>query len=254
MEAAAGKETSKRPAAEATAEAESSKRPKTVAAAPFTEDELDSALTSLKRVASDDGSSIDWSAVRSLLASAAHQPHSDWARIEEYADVLGGLIGGADTAAFRAIFYRVLRDGGWDSAAAAAATRPKTIAPWAVLIMGTNGIRKTTSVYEPWFGEALRCSLRSSSSCEELPFGGNSFFRQLDFIMATVANEEFRFIAEIPTKPPLPPSAALLIELSGVRTGSCTKQSAMPGTLPRASATIPRARQRSSRATGPLRR
>ena len=44
-EAAHGKESSKRPAAEATEAAESSKRPKTVAAAPFTEDEVDSSLT-----------------------------------------------------------------------------------------------------------------------------------------------------------------------------------------------------------------
>jgi hypothetical protein len=31
--------------------------------------------------------------------------------------------------------------------------------PWAVLITGLNGIRKTTAVYQPWFAQVLREAL-----------------------------------------------------------------------------------------------
>lgn len=54
-----------------------------------------------------------------------------------------------------------------------------------------NGIRKTTSVYEPWFGEALSAGVEGPSASGVLPGGGNSFFRQLDFLVASVASEQF---------------------------------------------------------------
>jgi len=82
--------------------------------------------------------------------------------------------------------------------------------PWAVLVTGVNGIRKTTSVHQPWFSSVLREALVRPSSCaststatdddarpppgeEEgaLPDGGNSFFRQLDHMIATLCNEDF---------------------------------------------------------------
>ena len=66
--------------------------------------------------------------------------------------------------------------------------------PWVVVVCGLNGIRKTTSIYQPWFQDLLRNAL-SSQYCgevEDLPTGKNSFFRQLDFMIATVACEDFR--------------------------------------------------------------
>ena len=86
--------------------------------------------------------------------------------------------------------------------------------PWVVVICGLNGIRKTTSVYQPWFQELLHAALSSASNStraaaglytgpeqycgalEDLPHGGNSFFRQLDYMIATVACEDFRELYE----------------------------------------------------------
>lgn len=62
---------------------------------------------------------------------------------------------------------------------------------------GLNGIRKTTSVYEPWFKSVLREAL-SEQLCEadcddaSLPSGPDSFYRQLDFMVASLAVEEFK--------------------------------------------------------------
>ena len=35
--------------------------------------------------------------------------------------------------------------------------------PWVVLVTGVNGIRKTTSVYQPWFKKALAAALEQVS-------------------------------------------------------------------------------------------
>jgi len=66
--------------------------------------------------------------------------------------------------------------------------------PWVVVICGLNGIRKSTSVQQPWFQELLHNALGSqySGDLEDLPTGDNSFFRQLDFMVATVACDDFR--------------------------------------------------------------
>ena len=75
--------------------------------------------------------------------------------------------------------------------------------PWVVLVSGLNGIRKTTSVYQPWFNEAVLASIKNTKkpkgqdnndhhNLENIPCGSNSFFRQLDYMMATIANEDFK--------------------------------------------------------------
>jgi len=93
----------------------------------------------------------------------------------------------------------VLGDGGWDAAAATASRRGADNKPWAVLVTGVNGIRKTTSVYQPWFREALAAALGEQFRGEmsSLPAGDDSYFRQLDYMMATMANEEFRALYEL---------------------------------------------------------
>lgn len=85
--------------------------------------------------------------------------------------------------------------------------------PWVVVICGLNGIRKSTSVYQPWFQELLHSALLSSATdsprasnptgpeqysgaMEDLPHGSNSFFRQLDYMIATIACEDFRELYE----------------------------------------------------------
>jgi len=162
----------------------------------FSEAELDKALGSLRSLAGPHAGTVDWTALRELLASAAHEPHKEWSKTERAAETLAGILGGPDGEAFRSIFQRVLEDGHWDAAAAAAAARPADAKPWAVLVTGVNGIRKTTTIYQKWFkdvlSQALAAKYPDAPAKEELPDGNNSFFRQLDYMIATVANEDFR--------------------------------------------------------------
>eukprot|EP00668_Euglena_longa_P001511 GGOE01001793.1.p1 GENE.GGOE01001793.1~~GGOE01001793.1.p1 ORF type:complete len:755 (-),score=161.01 GGOE01001793.1:258-2219(-) len=155
---------------------------------PFSEAELDRCIQSLRRLG--DLGKVDWAAVRSLLGRAAHLPHQDWAHTEAVGRELFGLLSATTSDAFRHLFSWVLQGGHWEDAVAAAARRPSEDRPWVVLVTGLNGIRKTTSLYQPWFPQALATALSSKPSTV-LPTGPNSFFRQLDFIMATVANEDF---------------------------------------------------------------
>jgi len=191
---------------------------------PFTVEERDRVISSLQKV-SVKADGVDWAKLKQLISSTAHQSHKDWENTERASDVLAGIIGGPDNANFRSMFERVLGEGNWESAEKSANARPSGQKPWAVLVTGLNGIRKTTSVYQPWFKKALfealqlktgsaatksllgLSTLSSSSSSitkeeEEallqiLPDGTNSFFRQLDFMIATVANEEFKELYKI---------------------------------------------------------
>jgi len=146
------------------------------------------------------------------------------------------------TAETRLIFDRILHEGNWDGAKSHAVTtmmnklavvkrgggggednegeeevsikeeatkeeeqeqNSSNISPWAVLVTGVNGIRKTTSIYQPWFKDVLAEALVEPASAstttnslhkvtkEQLPTGQNSFFRQLDHIIATLCNVEF---------------------------------------------------------------
>ena len=76
--------------------------------------------------------------------------------------------------------------------------KQKGMKPWVVLVTGLNGIRKTTAMQQPWFKDVLLEALGSqlqdedSAFLENLPTAKNSFFRQLDFMVATIANNEFR--------------------------------------------------------------
>lgn len=164
---------------------------------PFTPTEIESAVTSLKSVSG--GAPVDWSKLQVLLADCAHLPHKEWARTESSAASLATIIAGPDDPAFRLMFQRVLADGNWDAAVAAASARQTASKPWAVLVTGVNGIRKTSSVYQPWFQDALATALGDTFHGEtnELPGGSNSFFRQLDYMIATVALQEFKALYEV---------------------------------------------------------
>ncbi|KAL3922899.1 MAG: hypothetical protein SGPRY_004392, partial [Prymnesium sp.] len=164
---------------------------------PLSPSELSRAIASLQALAPH--GSLPSSRLERLLASSAHLPHKDWAQTEASADELQGILSGPDEPSFRTTFKRVLEDGNWDDAAAAASQRPAASKPWAVLVTGVNGIRKTSSVYQPWFKEVLHSALGPSFTGEthELPGGSDSFFRQLDFMIATVALEEFKELYEV---------------------------------------------------------
>lgn len=157
---------------------------------PFSAVELDTAIASLKMLADDD-STLDWASLRLLFSEVAHVSHKDWPKTEAAAAELRKVIGGPDDAHFQRIMQRVLVDGNWPAASAAAEKRAEL--PWVVLVTGVNGIRKTSSVYQMWFKKALQEALGDSytGTLEELPDGTDSFFRQLDYMMATLANKEF---------------------------------------------------------------
>jgi len=173
---------------------------------PFTAAEVDTVVSSLQAAAKqrlepgekgdgedkeeiDSGSfSIDWEALNVFVTECGHVSYKDWTNTEELAQRLRAIIGDTDTPVFRRMFRRVLADGGWDQAYAAAATNVTTERPWAVLIAGLNGVRKTTSVYQPWFREALGDALGlPEGGRPTLPCGQSCFFRQLDYMLVCLA-------------------------------------------------------------------
>lgn len=140
----------------------------------FSEAELDMVIKSLQNVGGE-SSNIDWSALRELFAETAHLSYKNWPQTESYAHRLLTLLSGPDDPGFCEMFHRVLGDGGWQTAAKL--TNEK---PWVVLVCGLNGIRKTTSMYQPWFKDALHAALSQKYPeivKEELPSGENAFFR-----------------------------------------------------------------------------
>lgn len=155
--------------------------------------QLDNAVTSLQSLGAGN---LDAAALRELLAVSAHLSHKDWSRTEGAAAALAKILGGPDDASFQKLFQRVLVDGNWEGAigASEAAVAKGAGKPWVVLVTGLNGIRKTTSTYQPWFCEVLKQALGESFSgvAEELPCGSNSFFRQLDYMLVTLAHEDFK--------------------------------------------------------------
>lgn len=136
-------------------------------------------------------------ALGTFVRARAHLPPKRWPIVKEGLDMLRGVVGEPGEALFDGLFRRVLEGGKWRNAAQhaakAGASAETTRRPWVVLVMGCNGIRKTTSVFQPWFKSALAFSLGDTYTgrVEDLPDGNNSFFRQLDFMMANVASVEF---------------------------------------------------------------
>ena len=160
--------------------------------APFSDEELAAAIGSLKRLLTPDSQGdIDWVSLRALYAERAHLSHKDWTQTEASAATLASIIGTPDSPVFQTMFARVLEDGNWKGAA----QRPEASGkPWIVLVTGLNGIRKTTSIYQPWWKQVLQQALASQFRGEaaELPAGTDSFFRQLDYMIATLALEQFQ--------------------------------------------------------------
>lgn len=148
----------------------------------FTEEELDGIVTSIKSIGN-----VDDAALRKLLSEVAHLSHKDWDRTGTNADALAKILlpnGMNDSA--KNLLDRIVQEGNWNGAlkhSSATADSPS----WAVLVTGVNGIRKTTSIYQPWFpallSEALVRPPGDDSTLEldesMLPSGQNGFFRQL---------------------------------------------------------------------------
>lgn len=141
-------------------------------------------------------------AFTALVQDVAHQTHKDWEKTMTFSSRAQDIFlpGGAileneeSSALFRSIFERVLRDGNYNDALSHAMKRRiheeeanVDARPWVVLVTGLNGIRKTTTIYQPWFStllsEALIPPEGDSPNVKELPIGSNSFFRQLEYVV-----------------------------------------------------------------------
>ena len=146
-------------------------------AVPFTGAELDAVEQSLRNLAGPADSTTDYVQLRALLTEVAHLGHKEWVRTEAASARLAQVLGGPDDPSFRAIFLRVLRDGHWERAADYASAHRGSAAggskPWVVLVTGLNGIRKTTSIYEPWFKRALHAALQASDAAAVSDLAGN---------------------------------------------------------------------------------
>ena len=174
-------------------------------ASPFTDEEVDELIMSIENVMPEN-SSISLEKLRALIKAVGHLPHKDWDRTgksaEELTDIL--LDGGKDglSEEFKHIFKRVIEEGNWNVAEEHASSDVDNGKPWAILVTGVNGIRKTTSVYQPWFQDLLSEALVSPPTSdddntggikkESLPTGENSFFRQLDHMIITLINHNFQ--------------------------------------------------------------
>jgi hypothetical protein len=170
---------------------------------PLTDDEIQDICNGIQNLVPKDAP-IDFSELQELLKSVAHLSHKDWGVTSTNSDKLcrSLSISSDDDQSnsplsphAQQLLERILKDGNWQGAVDhALPTRQEK--PWAVLVTGVNGIRKTTSLYQPWFDQLLAEALcpptaTSSPNPTNLPTGSNSFFRQLDHMIATLNNEEF---------------------------------------------------------------
>jgi hypothetical protein len=182
---------------------------------PLTREELSDVINSLHNITPQDAN-FDWVALERLLSEIAHISHKDWHVTDRNSERLAGVLladGDGLTSQAQQMFERILHEGNWEGAvshADAMNIRGKKHKPWAVLVTGVNGIRKTSSIYQPWFSKVLMEALDSPSSStttenvdacdtyafslEKLPTGQNSFFRQLDHLIATLCNEDFSML------------------------------------------------------------
>lgn len=184
---------------------------------PLTPQELNDILNSIQNITPSDYDTLSLEDLRIVLSEIAHLSHKDWHVTGENAQRLGNILlqdQRIPELPIRQMLERCLVEGNWDEAAhhasqiaipsSSSSSTPRNL-PWAVLVTGVNGIRKTTSMYQPWFPTVLQEALippkatATTVSHESpvefdvnlLPSGSNSFFRQLDHMIATLCNEDF---------------------------------------------------------------
>ena len=169
-------------------------------------------------------SSWDEARLQTFLLESAHCSHKDWALTDANSEKLSQILFGVQDhsgsnnpapnnipdrfdALAPQLFQRILTDGNWVGALEhARQQQPNPYQPWAVLVTGVNGIRKTTSMYQPWFATVLSEALvvptvhdtsTSAIPDPQLPTGPNSFFRQLDHMIATLCNHDFERLYQL---------------------------------------------------------
>lgn len=165
---------------------------------PVSPTSLDIVVKSLQNVAMN-SSHVAWGDLDLFVREKRPLDYKkSWADTSAWAEELKAILGGPGNNDFDSMFERVLRDGNWYGAVEhkllAGASVGSDQRPWVVLVTGLNGIRKTTSLYQPWFRDVLKEALGEAFPADPslLPVGANSFFRQLDYMIATLASDEFR--------------------------------------------------------------
>jgi len=171
---------------------------RSTAFSPLTDLELNDIIISIQNIIPTTAN-IDYDELRTLLSEIGHLSHKDWARTGESSERIGRVLF-PEGMCFntRQMLRRILDEGNWNAAEKHATEHLTIDMPWAVLVTGVNGIRKTTSMYQPWFQELLAEALTAPDDGPTttivraaLPCGDNSFFRQLDHMIATLCNEDF---------------------------------------------------------------
>jgi ABC-type cobalt transport system substrate-binding protein len=152
---------------------------------PLTEAELDGVMLSIRNVYPIDGP-LDFVALRQFLSEVAHLSHKNWTRTGKNSETLAQiLIPDGMSSHTRHLLARIVQEGNWDGAEQHAEANITHDLPWAVLVTGVNGIRKTTSIYQPWFQSLLAEALvapagqKAVFDTRALPSGQTAFFRQL---------------------------------------------------------------------------
>ena len=185
----------------------------------FTQKELDDLFASMVKCRGADASNDEKMASmkskwRELMLEAGHESHKDWARTAAWGQRLVSITTNHDVFLgmfhpeksegqhlFDSSFYhRIFKEGRlFNAVNHATSQKSQGKWPWAVLVTGMNGIRKTTSMYQPWFQDCLAEALdapphilQAKNTVGEMPTGNNSFFRQLDHMIVTLCNEQFR--------------------------------------------------------------
>lgn len=171
---------------------------RSTAFSPLTDLELNDIIVSIQNIIPTTAN-INYDELRTLLSKIGHLSHKDWARTGESSERIGRVLF-PEGMCFntRQMLRRILDEGNWNAAEKHATEQLTIDMPWAVLVTGVNGIRKTTSMYQPWFQELLAEALTAPDDGPTttivraaLPCGDNSFFRQLDHMIATLCNEDF---------------------------------------------------------------
>lgn len=211
--------------------------------APLSGDELEDILNSVQNVCPSIAD-MDLDQLRTTLKEVAHLSHKDWSVTEANSEALGNILlkDGMTSPSARQLLERILQEGNWDGAAKHAEKKHDNPS-WAVLVTGVNGIRKTTSIYQSWWPELLQEALicpppvlsndndndetsnskkrktREEFPLEALPSGSNSFFRQLDHMIASLCNEDFKALYVLTQKelkdcPPSDPPSTLVKKYS----------------------------------------
>ena len=163
----------------------------------FTDGELASVTTALERLGLDHDRSAG---LKEVLGRSAHLDYKRWHMTQSDSHLFGNELPPVSDIEFSNAFKRVLEGGNWAQSsiyAAAKQSKNDRDRPWVVLVTGLNGVRKDDAIYEPWFEAALAEAIvgpdgsRGAPKRVQLPTGSNSFFRQLDFVVATVALTQF---------------------------------------------------------------